>query len=259
MQLGVVAGCVAGDELERKMTELRRIGFDFIELAWRAEDHAKLGAAYGAELKQLADRTGCAVSSAIHGAFSDLGKRLRDTASRAGELAVFERYCATLAAAGGDVLLLPCWAAENAEDYDALYVNFLREAAAQAARHGVTLGLEHIPRSKYRNTAVLVYELVEKANAPNLGVYYDIANGLYAGEDNLASARCVAPRVIQYHVKDYNKHEIPLDRMPLKEVKVIFERAGFKGRVAVEIGPADEPKTNRHLETALKTLRDAGY
>lgn len=259
MELGVCAGCVAGDSLEKQMAELKRVGFDFIEPAWRAEDHAKLGSAWGEELKKLGGRTGCAVKSAIHGSFSDIGKRLRDAATRSQEIEIFKRYCETLAAAGGNVLLLPNWASENPEDYDALYVSFLRESAALAAKLGVTLGLEHIPRSKYRNTAVLVYELVEKVNAPNLGVYYDIANGLYAGEDNLASARCVAPRVVQFHVKDCNKHEIPLEKMPIKEVKVIFEKAGFKGRVAVEIGPADEPKTNKHLESSIKTLRAAGY
>ncbi|MCW8131447.1 MAG: sugar phosphate isomerase/epimerase [Planctomycetota bacterium] len=259
MELGFCADCVAGDGLERKMEDLKRAGFDFVEPAWRADDHAKLGAGFGEELKALGARTGCPVRSAIHGSFSDLGKRIRDAAGRALEMDIFARYLDTLAAAGGNVLLLPNWAGENGEDFDALYVSFLREGAERAAKLGLTLGLEHIPRSKYRNTAVLVYELVEKVNAPNLGVYYDIANGLYAGEDNLASARCVAPRVVQFHVKDYNKHEIPLEKMPLREAKAIFEKAGFKGRVAVEIGPSDDPKTNRHLDAAIKTLRAVGY
>ena len=258
MQIGVCASCVVGKDLEAQMAELKRIGYDFIEPAWKGdEDHAKLGTAMGRELKKLGGRTGCPVLSAIHGSFVDLGLRLR-AGQQAKELDILTRCCETLAAAGGSVLLCPNWAGENGEDFDKLYIEFLREAAVKARGFQVALGIEHIPRSKYRNTAVLVYELAERVNRENVGVYYDIANGLYAGEDNAASARCVAPRVNQFHVKDYNKGEIPLEKMPLKEVQAVFGKDGFRGRVAVELGPQGATG-NAHLERALRTLRENGY
>ncbi|HZP84708.1 MAG TPA: sugar phosphate isomerase/epimerase family protein [Chthonomonadaceae bacterium] len=260
MEIGSCAGQVVGETLEDKMNALHALGYDFIEPAWREEDVPKLGAAYGQELKALGERTGCPVLSAIYGLFSDLGKRLKTPGSRALELDTIGRACETLAAAGGDVLLLPNWAGQQELDYDALYTAFLQEAGDQAARLGVKLGIEHIPASKYRNTAAQVFELAELVNRPNVGVYFDIANGIYIGDDPLESAQKVAPRVVQYHVKGY-RAERPLEAMPLKEVKAVIEAAGFRGRVATEIGPSEEPgkQTNAHLAAAIATLRQNGF
>ncbi len=130
----------------------------------------------------------------------------------------------------------------------------------RAAEQGVRLAIEHIPASKYRNTAGQVFELAEMVDRPNVGVYFDIANGLYIGDDPIESARMVAPRVVQYHVKGY-KRERPLESLPLREVKEIFAAAGFGGRVATEIDPVEEPgnQTNAHLSAALATLRRHGF
>lgn len=123
------------------------------------------------------------------------------------------------------------------------------------------MGIEHIPASKYRNSALQVFELVEKLNHESVGVYFDIANGLYIGEDSVEAARQVASRVVQYHVKDYSKGGRSFESMPLREIKAIFMAAGYKGRVATEIDPAEEPgqKTNDHLIAALATLRQNGF
>jgi len=260
MEIGSCANQVVGADLEAKMVALHALGFDFIEPAWSGDTLARLGAAYGEELRRLGEQTGCPVRSAILGAFSDLGARLRTAESRANELDLLDRASATLAAAGGDVLLLPNWAGEDAPDYDGLYIGFLREGGDRAAGRGVKLAIEHIPSSKYRNTVAKVFELTERVDRPNVGVYYDIANGLYIGDDPVETARIVAPRVIQYHVKGYRR-ERPLDAMPLDEVKAIFEAAGYKGRVATEIDPVEETgtKTNAHLAAAMATLRQHGF
>jgi sugar phosphate isomerase/epimerase len=260
MEIGSCANQVVGADLEAKMVALHSLGFDFIEPAWRGDDLPRLGKAYGEELQALGERTGCPVRSAILGTFSDLGTRLRTAESRANELDLLDRACETLAAAGGDVLLLPNWAGEDAPDYDGLYVGFLREGGDRASERGVKLAVEHIPGSKYRNTAAMVFELTERVDRPNVGVYYDIANGLYIGDDSIETARIVAPRVLQYHVKNY-RAERPLESMPLDEVKAIFEAAGFKGRVATEIDPIEKEgeKTNAHLAAAMATLKKHGY
>lgn len=260
MEIGSCAAQVVGADLEAKMRALRDAGFDFIEPAWRGDDLPGLGTAFGESLRTLGERTGCPVRSAILGSFPDMGTRLRDAPSRASEIDILTRACDTLAAAGGDILLLPNYAAENAPDYDDLYTAFLREGGDIAAARGVRLAIEHIPASKYRNTVVKVYELAEKVNHPAVGVYYDIANGLYIGDDSLETAKAVAPRVFQFHVKNYKK-EIPLEAMPLREVKAVFEAAGFNGRVATEIDPMETEgeKTNAHLVAAMETLRRNGY
>ncbi len=261
MEIGACAGDVVGADLEAKMMALHALGFNFIEPAWREAELPLLGKAFGAELRRLGERTGCPVRSAIYGPFSDIGARLRTPEKRMAELDAITRACETLAAAGGEVLLLPNWAAENAPDYDALYTALLREAGARAATLGVKLGIEHIPRSRYRNTAAQVFELTQKVDLPNVGVYFDIVNGLYIGDDAVTSARQIALRILQYHVKDYRSGGQPLEAMPLREVKAIFEAAGFRGRVATEITPYEEPghQTNNHLSAALATLRQNGY
>jgi len=260
MEIGSCASQVVGVDLEAKMIALHSLGFDFIEPAWNGDDLPRLGDSFGDELRALGERTGCPVRSAILGAFSDVGARLRTPDSCANELDVLARACDTLARAGGDVLLLPNWAAANEPDYDELYTAFLREGGDRAAERGVGLGIEHIPGSKYRNTAASVFDLAEMVDRSNVGVYFDIANGLYIGDDPIETARTVAPRVVQYHVKGY-KRERPLEAMPLREVKEIFAAAGFRGRVATEIDPVEEPgsRTNSHLAAALATLRQHGF
>ena len=261
MEIGSCADCVVGADLEAKMIALQSIGFDFIEPAWTEAEVPRLGESLGAELRELGERTGCPVRSAILGTFPNIGERLRAKDSRAQELDVLARAGQTLAVAGGDVLLLPNYAAQQAPDDDALYMAFLEEAGASAATVGVKLGIEHIPASKYRNSALQVFELVEKLNHESVGVYFDIANGLYIGEDSVEAARQVASRVVQYHVKDYSKGGRSFESMPLREIKAIFMAAGYKGRVATEIDPAEEPgqKTNDHLIAALATLRQNGF
>ena len=260
MELGVCAACVKGDGLEAQMEALSGIGFDFIEPAWKEEaDLAKLGEAFGKELRALGERTGCPVYSAILGSFPDLGLRIKDAEGAAKELDILTRACETLAAAGGEVLLLPNYCDANDPGYDDLYTGFLRESADAASKLNVKLGIEHIPASKYRNTSVQVCELVELVDRPNVGVYYDITNGLYAGEDTLTNAKRVAPRTVQYHVKGSRKGGKSLEQMPLKEMKDIFAAAGYSGRVALEDGPREEGETNEALAGMLKTLRATGY
>jgi hydroxypyruvate isomerase len=171
------------------------------------------------------------------------------------------RGSATLAAAGGDVLLLNSWASANPPEYDDLYTAFLRDASEQAARYGVKLGMEHIVGSKWRNRAVALFELAEKVDRPNVGVYFDIANSLAVGEDPVAAARTIAPRLIQFHVKDHPASGRSLEAMPLREIKAVLDAAGYTGRVATEIEPFEEAgeQTNAHLVSALTTLRQIGY
>lgn len=261
MEIGSCAGQVIGADLAAKMDALHAIGFDFIEPAWKEDDLPLLGETFGAELRKLGARTGCPVRSAILGTFPDIGKRLRTIESRAAERDAIMRACETLAAAGGDVLLLPNWAGENAPDYDGLYTAFLREVGEQAARLNVRLGIEHIPSSKYRNTAVQVYDLAVAVDLANVGVYFDIANGLYIGDDAVESARTIAARVVQFHVKGFPRGGRPLEAMPLQTVREILVSAGFRGRVATEIDPVGEAseQTNAHLTAALATLRTNGY
>lgn len=261
MELGACAGGVVGASLEAKMEVLRALGYDFIEPAWNKEEWPLLGAAFGAELRALGEKTGCPVRSAIYGGFPDLGLRLAEPDALPRELDILNRALETLAAAGGDVLLLPMWAGANERGYDDRYIEFLRAGGERAQKTGTQLAVEHIPGSKYRNTAAQTFRLIERTDHPRVGVYFDIVNVLHSGEEPVAAARMVAPRTKQYHVKDHKKAKRPLEAQPLVEVREVMAAAGFKGRVAVEMGPreAAEPRTNSHLEDAIRVLHAHGY
>lgn len=261
MEIGSFASLVVGADLEAKMTALKELGYDFIELVWRTDVAPELGEAYGESLRKLSEKTGCAVRSAVLGTYGGLGDRLHDPEQRAQMLDEITRGSAAIVAAGGDVLLLNTWVGTNLPEHDARYVSLLREASDIAARYGVKLGMEHIVGSKWRNRAAALFELAEMVDRPNVGVYFDIANSLAVGEDPIETARLIASRLIQFHVKDHPASGRSLESMPLREIKAIFDAAGYTGRVATEIDPIEENgvQTNAHLVSALATLRQNGY
>ncbi|MBN1673638.1 MAG: sugar phosphate isomerase/epimerase [Kiritimatiellae bacterium] len=261
MEIGVYAAAIAAEGTRAQMTVLKELGYDFIELPWGKPDVPKLTTEYGRALRELGEETGCPVRTATLTTFADLGTRLRDAGSRQAELETLLGVCRALAAAGGEVLLLPNWAGANDPEYDALYVSYLRDAGNAVADIGVKLAVEHIPGSKYRNRAADIAELADKVDHPHVGVYYDIANNLAAADDPVDAARASAKRVLGYHAKGRARSGLSLADMPLREVREIFEAAGYQGRVALEL---DKPETagaepNAHLAEAIKVMRTAGY
>lgn len=83
----------------------------------------------------------------------------------------------------------------------------LREAAAHASRHGITLAIEN--HGDMPCTALV--ELIERASAPSLGVCFDTANAPRVGEDACAAARLVAPLLAMVHLKDIEAPEHAAD------------------------------------------------
>jgi L-ribulose-5-phosphate 3-epimerase len=100
------------------------------------------------------------------------------------------------------VLLLPFfgrWSLKTKEEMD--YAgDALRELAAEATKAGVILGLEDTISAEDN------VRIMERSQAPNVLVYYDVGNSTVAGFDPVKEIRWLGKdRICQFHLKD-NPH-----------------------------------------------------
>ena len=77
-------------------------------------------------------------------------------------------------------------------------VPLIREAAQEAALHGLHLALEN--HADFIMADLL--NLVEQVDLPNLGICLDTGNAARVGDDPLAATRLAAPLVKMVHLKD---------------------------------------------------------
>ncbi len=114
---------------------------------------------------------------------------------------VLERLIAQSAELGIKTILIPVL--ENCEIRSELersqLIEALSEPLALASRHGISLGLEtELPAADYR-------ALVDQANHPRLGIYYDTGNNTARGHDIAADTRLLAPLFVGVHIKDRSR------------------------------------------------------
>jgi sugar phosphate isomerase/epimerase len=128
------------------------------------------------------------------------------------------------------VILLPFFgkgALGAREDMD--YVgDFLREIAPEAARAGVTLGLEDTISSQDN------VRIMERANSPAVLTYYDVGNSTEAGFDVVKEIRWLGKdRICQLHLKD-NPHYMGEGKIDFPAVLKALENIGFHGYANLE-------------------------
>lgn len=116
-------------------------------------------------------------------------------------------------------------------------------AAAHAAReHGITLAVEN-------HGDIAAADLLRVVERADVGVCFDTANALRVGDDVVAAAELLAPRVEVVHAKDIEDPRRELDPVagpcsvefgigvvPLGATLGALHRGGFDGLVCVEIG-----------------------
>jgi sugar phosphate isomerase/epimerase len=126
----------------------------------------------------------------------------------------------------------------------------LRAVAADLKATGVTLGIENHDRFR----AVTLRRIVERAGSENIGVCLDTANSLGCGEGIEQVAACLAPLVVNLHVKDFAARRLPhnkgfiVEGCPAGEGLVdvpalidVLRRAGRDFNAIVEVWPPPEP------------------
>jgi len=249
MLLGARQGCVAGESLAQKMEILRGFNYDFLELALSKEEIRSLTDDEEASYRQLIEDTGLPILSTSMGHFP--GFAAQPAEERRAILDDLRKFIAFTRAIGGDTVLVAI-AEQSTEihEYISVYRDELTAVADEAQAAGVTLAFEHVGRFKPYTLA----KLVKALGHPALGVYFDMGNCLYVGENPIEQARICAPVTAQLHIK--GGPTAPLAAMPLVEVREILEDAGFQGRGCLEIPPMER---NPHLPEARALLKMAGY
>lgn len=249
MLLGARQGCVEGETLIDKMKTLAHLGYDFLELALSQEEITQLNDDSPQPYLDMIKESGLPILSTSLGHFG--GFAAKSSEERQQILSDISKLIKFTKAVGADAILLATseqsW---NVGDYASVYRNELRAVADEALDAGVTLAMEHV--GWYKPWALA--KLVQAVDHPAVGVYFDMGNCLYVGEDPVAMARICAPVTAQLHIK--GGPTTPLAAMPLVEVREILEDAGFQNRGALEI---PSMRGNRHLAEALALLRMSGY
>lgn len=249
MLLGARQGCVAGESLAHKMEILRGFDYDFLELALSMEEIRSASNETHASYARMIDGTGLPILSTSMGHFP--GYAAQPPTERRAIVDDLRRFIDLTRAIGGDTVLVAT--AEYAPEpsaYISIYRDELGPVADEALAAGVTLAFEHVGRFKPHTLA----KLVKALNHPAFGVYFDMGNCLYVGENPVEQAKICAPVTAQLHIK--GGPTTPLAAMPLVEVREALEAAGFQGRGCLEIPVVER---NPHLPEARALLKMAGY
>ena len=249
MLIGARQDCVLGDTLEDRMRILKALGYDFVELALTRSEIAELDAHSADYYRNVVESTGLPILSTSMGHFGHFAS-LNDE-ERAEIVSHVDKLITFTHDIGADAILLATQEESlKASEYLGVYRQHLLPLADKALDLGVTLALEHV--NWYKPWALA--ELVKGLNHPAVGIYFDMGNCLYVGENPKEQAKICAPYAAHLHIK--GGPVAPLAAMPLEEIKSILEAGGFHGRGCLEIMTVEG---NRHLSEAMGLLKMAGY
>ena len=148
------------------------------------------------------------------------------------------------------------WGMEPADVSVERLVSRVREACRHAAEQGIRLAIE-------THTALPVpalAELIDRVDAPNLGVVVDTANVVRVGSDLMEATRLLAPRTDMVHLKDLDLLEADLGNpggwwpcislgqgdLDLLGVLAELRSAAFNGLACVELATLP-PGSNEDL------------
>lgn len=250
MKIGVRDDCVAGSCLREKMKVLKSIGYDFAELVLKPDMIDSLDGQAARNYNRLANETGIPFITTSIGHFTHFASKPREERNLI--LEQIKKAIDLTAALGGDVILMASMeSTTEIYSYLGIYKDELKETADYGWERGVSLALEPVGRFK---TAILG-RLIREIGHPGIGLYYDMGNCIYGGEDPVEQARTTVDIIKAIHIKGGENME--LAEMPLYAIIKILRNGGFNGPGCVEIASNDG--TNTHLESALGMLKGIGY
>ncbi|RPI22433.1 MAG: sugar phosphate isomerase/epimerase [Acidobacteria bacterium] len=133
-------------------------------------------------------------------------------------------------------------------------ISYLRQALPIAARHGVTLALEHLNRGETNmiNRLSQAFEIVEEVDHPNLRMLVDIYHLLRekeAPEEILKVGRYVH----HCHIAEPEKRAAPTTmKDDFRPYFTALKKVGYRGKLSIEAGWGD---LATELPMALRVLR----
>ena len=166
-----------------------------------------------------------------------------------------EKYIKAAKMLGTDILRLWC-GEKNSEDYTESEKNMLfaacKAAAEIAEAEGVTVCME-CHNNTYTNACASALELMNAVNSPRFRMYWQ-PNQYRSEEENLASAKAIAPYTINIHVFNWKEKE----KYPLCEAKSIWRAylSYFTGEknLLLEFMPDGKLQTLKAEAAALREI-----
>ncbi len=204
-------------------------------------------------LRDIADREDISLSSLCLGTLWQTSLASPDPDERAQGVRVVRDVCGFAPRLGVRVLLLPVGQPEGVETARARanLIESLRACLETAQDAGVTLALENVCQPFLEGAAGLL-EVVAAVDSPACGVYYDLGNASFVGQDPVEELRLVARYLVRVHAKD--TVGIRRDRPPLPGVPITGDFTVWQRRTTVTLGGGE---TN--LTACARVLRDVGY
>ena len=204
-----------------------------------------LGPTTPTEFRHLADARGLAVSN--YTGYSDFAHP--DPEVRKRELAaVLENLEAAreLGAPSVRVLTGQQWPGVKTEDGIHWVVEGIRQAAGEAERMGIRLNVENHTKAAiwthfdFAMKGEIFLQIMERLHDVPVGVQFDIANPMVAGEDTLVLFEKVRSRIGYVHINDVRRvgafEFVPVGTglAPIREVLARLREQGYTGWVGIE-------------------------
>jgi sugar phosphate isomerase/epimerase len=204
-----------------------------------------LGPATPTEFRRLADARGLAVSN--YTGYSDFAHPDGEVRKREleGVLKNLE-FALELGAPSVRALTGQQWPGVKIEDGIGWVVEGIRRAAAQADRMGLRLNVENHTKAAiwthfdFAMQGEVFLQIMEGLRDVPVGVQFDIANPMVAGEDTLALFEKVRSRIGYVHINDVRRvgafEFVPVGTglAPIREVLARLRHQGYAGWVGIE-------------------------
>jgi len=248
---------VLGEPIETVFFVAKEVGFDGVELDWhKREQELDISS-----IRSYSEETGVQVPSVAAHFLNDGNIANPDSVDSARE-AIQDgiTLCNNL---GAEVLLVPFFGrAEITDATEPLLIEQLRLLAPEAERVGVRLGIETA------RSGAQMKRVFEAVASPFVGSYWDMANGMSLGYDNLEEIAALGPHLVQVHAKEWsgphiaqgpmqypglNQHPLGEGDVPLQATLAALKRANYDGWVVLETGDFGQPHESARL--ALETLK----
>ncbi|MEQ4539316.1 sugar phosphate isomerase/epimerase and 4-hydroxyphenylpyruvate domain-containing protein [Halomonas desiderata] len=232
--------CLSGD-LRTKLEAIARAGFEGVEIF---ENDLLSFDGSPEEVRQLCERLGLAIVA--FQPFRDFEAMPEPQRSR--NLQRAERKFDLMEQLGTDFMLVCSNVSPQASDDMERAVTDLRELAERAARRNLRIGFEALAWGRHISDYRDAWEVVRRADHPNLGVVLDSFHILSRGHDLSTIAKIPKEKIFFVQLADAPLLEMDVlqwsrhfrcfpgqGRLPLKDFMAALAKSGYGGPLSLEI------------------------